>query len=77
MVVAAFALLVAGSALATPPDRIRLSYSDSSRTLPGHEAPRQRLSDSHANPEPDRTPFVARLVSLGRMIVSLGRHRRP
>ena len=33
MVVAAFVLLAAGSALATPPDRIRLSYSDSSRTL--------------------------------------------
>ena len=26
-------LLAAGSVLATPPDRIRLSYSDSSRTL--------------------------------------------
>ncbi len=33
MVVAAFVLLAAGSVLATPPDRIRLSYSDSSRTL--------------------------------------------
>jgi hypothetical protein len=33
MVVAAFVLLAAGTVLATPPDRIRLSFSDSSRTL--------------------------------------------
>jgi hypothetical protein len=33
MVVAAFALLAAGTAFATPPDRIRLGFSDSSHTL--------------------------------------------
>ncbi len=31
--VAVFVLLAAGTLLATPPDRIRLSYSDSTRTL--------------------------------------------
>jgi desulfoferrodoxin (superoxide reductase-like protein) len=33
MAVAAFVLIAAGTVLATPPDRIRLSYSDSSSTL--------------------------------------------
>jgi len=33
MVVAAFVLVGAGTLLATPPDRIKLSYSDSTNTL--------------------------------------------
>jgi hypothetical protein len=32
-IIAVFVLLAAGSVLATPPDRIRLSFSDSTRTL--------------------------------------------
>jgi len=47
-----------------------------SRPLPGPEAPRHRFN-SHSDPELNRPPFVARLVSFGRMTVSLGRHRRP